>query len=216
MGSKPDNPDLWLEPLTPEKHMQDFHEICADEQAAQWSTLRHTDSFESSKALMEKAFMHTANKPWFINRAVMSSNYPSPNSDGTKMVGIVKTVRASHWGLSIGYKLRSDCWGKGYATRAVQMLLDEFWSQPRRAPRREVYAARKQEEGVADDDEDIEITHLIAQVDAENRGSMRVSEKCGGKVVTICEKSVKVWRFDEKRDMAVWRFDKPPVVPPSA
>ncbi|KAF4820797.1 hypothetical protein CGCTS75_v011227 [Colletotrichum tropicale] len=220
------------------RHLNDFHEMCADEKACEWSSLRHTKSLESSKKLMENTFTSTRQAPWLITCAIMSSKYPTPDNEGgscTKMIGCVRTTRASLWGLSIGYKIRSDCWGKGYATRALQMFLDEYWSQKRTAPKSDVYVSQipvvhavafheslagkivddrarlghvsnETEDG---DDDVIEITHLIAQVDPKNVGSMKVAEKCGGIFVTISEKSVKVWHFEEKRDMAVWKLDKP-------
>ncbi|KAL3303997.1 acyl-CoA N-acyltransferase [Colletotrichum asianum] len=220
------------------KHLNDFHEMCADEKACEWSSLRHAESLESSKKLMENTFTSARQAPWLVTCAIMSSTYPTPDTEGgccTKMIGCVRTTRASPWGLSVGYKIRSDCWGKGYATRALQLFLDEYWSQERMAPKSNVYvspgptattvaldqslAENTSGDGaqlghVSSDNEDsngddIEITHLIAQVDPKNVGSMRVAEKCGGKFVTISEKSVKVWRFEEKRDMAVWKLDKP-------
>ncbi|KAH0430932.1 hypothetical protein CcaCcLH18_07490 [Colletotrichum camelliae] len=236
----PAGPDIWLEPLTMKKHLNDFHEMCADEKACEWSSLRHTESLESSKKLMENTFTSTHQAPWLVTCAIMSSAYPAPDNEGgccTKMIGCVRTTRASPWGLSVGYKIRSDCWGKGYATRALKLFLDEYWGQERMAPKSGVYVSRSPTESTValdqslaekivsdraqlghasndneDDDgdrDDIEITHLIAQVDPTNVGSMRVAEKCGGKFVTISEKSVKVWRFEEKRDMAVWKLDKP-------
>ncbi|KAK1731608.1 uncharacterized protein BDZ83DRAFT_746535 [Colletotrichum acutatum] len=168
----------------------------------------------------------------------------------TKMIGTIRTTTVSAWGLSIGYKLRSDCWGKGYATRAITAFLEMYWSQRRLAPRREAAvvtevaasaaegqrrqgddgahassagdldqrlqtkengatAATKDAESDDDDGDQVEITHLIAQVDLENVGSMRVCEKCGGRLVAVEKECIKVWRFAEMRDMAVWRFDKP-------
>ncbi|KAF4811894.1 hypothetical protein CGCSCA5_v009564 [Colletotrichum siamense] len=219
-------------------HLNDFHEMCADEKACEWSSLRHTESLESSKKLMENTFTSTRQAPWLVTCAIMSSKYPAPDTEGgycTKMIGCVRTTRPSPWGLSVGYKIRSDCWGKGYATRALQIFLDEYWSHERTAPRSDVYVSPSPtettvvldqslaENNVGDgaqlghvsneakdgDGDDIEITHLIAQVDPKNVGSMRVAEKCGGEFVTISEKSVKVWRFEEKRDMAVWKLDRP-------
>ncbi|KXH31689.1 hypothetical protein CSIM01_08639 [Colletotrichum simmondsii] len=167
----------------------------------------------------------------------------------TKMIGSIRTTTVSAWGLSIGYKLRSDCWGKGYATRAITAFLEMYWSRRRLAPRREMVvvpevrssaaggqgrqgdgdahassagdldaslqtkgngatAATRDAESDVDGDQ-VEITHLIAQVDLENVGSMKVCEKCGGKLVAVEKECIKVWRFAEMRDMAVWRFDKP-------
>ncbi|GKT42484.1 uncharacterized protein ColSpa_02665 [Colletotrichum spaethianum] len=153
----------------------------------------------------------------------------------TKLIGVIRTTRSSPRGLQIGYKLRSDCWGKGYATRAVCAFLDVYWSRPRWVPREEVFVPQTQgggevgldmlkdgpsrrgenvvtrAAGLGGEDDEIEITHLIAQVDPENIGSMRVAEKSGGKLVAVDRGCVKVWRFPEMRDMATWRLDKPQV-----
>ncbi|KXH46119.1 hypothetical protein CNYM01_12845 [Colletotrichum nymphaeae SA-01] len=163
----------------------------------------------------------------------------------TKMIGSIRTTTVSAWGLSIGYKLRSDCWGKGYATRAITAFLEMYWSRRRLAPRSEVVVlpevqasaggqtrqgddgpsvptgdldtrllakgngATRDAESDVDREDQVEVTHLIAQVDLENVGSMKVCEKCGGRLVAVEKECIKVWRFAEMRDMAVWRFDKP-------
>ncbi|KAK1986129.1 GNAT domain-containing protein [Colletotrichum cereale] len=238
MQLQPSKPDFWLEPLD-EKHLWDFHELCSDEQAALWSSHRCTATTEASAVLLTKTFAKDAGKPWHVSCAVMSSTQsPQGAHDArpamtTKMIGVVKTTRATPWGLSIGYKLRSDCWGKGYATRAVGAFLDVYWSRPRRAPRGEPFIQPTPDLGEAGPDvprdgaptqdgttttmaaglgrvsDEVEITHLVAQVDPENLGSMRVAEKCGGKLVAVDKGRIKVWRFPEMRDMAAWRLDKP-------
>ncbi|UQC83392.1 uncharacterized protein CLUP02_08887 [Colletotrichum lupini] len=257
-------PDLWLEPLDPHKHLQGFHELCSDETANLWSTRLHTTTLEASKERI--VVNNPETEPWHLSCAVMVSDYaslpPLPAEGGnngvpatditreTKMIGSIRTTTVSAWGLSIGYKLRSDCWGKGYATRAIAAFLDMYWSRMRLAPRREMVvvpevrssatggqskqgddgahassagdldpglqikgngatAAARDAEGDDDDGDQIEITHLVAQVDLENVGSMRVCEKCGGRLVAVEKECIKVWRFAEMRDMAVWRFDKP-------
>ncbi|KAK1590877.1 GNAT domain-containing protein [Colletotrichum navitas] len=239
MQSQSSKPDFWLEPLD-EKHLQDFHELCSDEQAAFWSSQRSTATLEATAVRLTQAFAKDIGKPWLVSCAIMSSNHPpqgahdaTPATATSKMIGVVRTTRASPWGLMIGYKLRSDCWGRGYATRAVCAFLDIYWSQPRRAPRGETLVQQALDNhearsglsrdetstrdgntmtrvvGFGGDADEVEITHLVAQVDPDNLGSIRVAEKCGGKLVTVAKESVKVWRFPEKRDMAVWRLDKP-------
>ncbi|EFQ26581.1 hypothetical protein CGRA01v4_09224 [Colletotrichum graminicola] len=239
MQSQSSKPDFWLEPLN-EKHLQDFHELYSDEQADAWSCQRSTATPEASAVLLTRASTNDAGKPWRVSCAIMSSNHPPPGAHDatpatatTKMIGVVKTTQASAWGLMIGYKLRSNCWGRGYATRAVCAFLNIYWSQSRRAPRGEVFVQQTPNiheasshvsrdgastrdgstmtrvAGLGGDADEVEITHLVAQVDPDNLGSMRVAEKCGGRLVTVAKESVKVWRFPEKRDMAVWRLDKP-------
>ncbi|KAK2048716.1 hypothetical protein LZ31DRAFT_30867 [Colletotrichum somersetense] len=239
MQSQSPKPDFWLEPLD-EKHLQGFHELSSDEQATLWSSLRSTATLEASAVVLTHALAKDSGRPWLVSCAVMSSNDPPPGAHDvtpanatTKMIGVVRTTRASPWGLMIGYKLRSDCWGRGYATRAVCAFLDVYWSQPRRAPRGEMFVeetSNTHEAGsgvsmdrmstrngnaitraarLGGDANEVEITHLVAQVDLDNLGSMRVAEKCGGQLVTVAKESVKVWRFPERRDMAVWRLNKP-------
>ncbi|KAF6844543.1 GNAT family acetyltransferase [Colletotrichum musicola] len=261
--------DLWLEPFSEEDHLQDFHEICSDEPASFWSTQPPTVSLEDSVHKMRTIYARNPQKPWLAIYAVMSSEYPGPDAEPTtKMIGMVRTSQPSPCGLMFGYKIRSDCWGQGYGTRAVKMFLDEYWKEPRWAPRGEVFAAPRRlsvaarnpsppagsvtdeasasvndeaspmetdeassletddasstsanvfygwegkypEFGGDDADMIIDIKHLIASVDLGNEGSMRVARKCGGKHVAVDRESVKVWRFGEKRDMAIWRMDRP-------
>ncbi|KAK1656117.1 GNAT domain-containing protein [Colletotrichum phormii] len=204
MCTKAPFPIFWLEPLDLKKHLQGFHELSSDEKAALWSTQLHTTTLEASKERMVKAL---TSDPWHLSCAITVQDYATKE---TSMIGIIRTTRASAWGLSIGYKLRSDCWGKGYATRAIRAFLEMYWSRSRVAPREEVFVpvgTKEVENGM--NGCDVEITHLIAQVDPENVGSMKVSEKCGGRLVAVEKECVKVWRFGEMRDMAVWRFDKP-------
>ncbi|KXH60918.1 hypothetical protein CSAL01_11554 [Colletotrichum salicis] len=219
MTSQRPKPRFWLEPLDLQKHLQGFHELSSDEEAALWSTQLHTTTLEASKERMEKAL---TSEPWHLSCAVMISDYTPPSlppddkedvtstTKETKMIGIIRTTRASAWGLSIGYKLRSDCWGKGYTTHAIRVFLEMYWSRSRVAPREEVFVSVgvKEAENEMNGGE-VEVTHLIAQVDPENVGSMKVSEKCGGRLVAVEMECVKVWRFGEMRDMAVWRFGKP-------
>lgn len=96
---------------------------------------------------MRTIYARNPQKPWLVTYAVMSSEYHGgDNSEPvtttrTKMVGMVRTSQPSQWGLMFGYKIRSDCWVKGYGTRAVEMFLEEYWKEPRWAPRGEVFAA---------------------------------------------------------------------------
>lgn len=59
--------------------------------------------------------------------------------------------------LGLGYLLRRDCWGRGYATEGAQALLDEAF-QNRGAP------------------------EVIAEIRPENLASRRVAERLGMKV----------------------------------
>ncbi|KAF4481417.1 hypothetical protein CGGC5_v011119 [Colletotrichum fructicola Nara gc5] len=164
-------------------HLNDFHEMCADEKACEWSSLRHTESLESSKKLMENTFTSTRQAPWLVTCAIMSSTYPTPDNEGgccTKMIGCVRTTRASPWGLSVGYKIRSDCWGKGYATRALQLFLDEYWSQKRTAPKSDVY---------------------VSQIPAVN--AVAFDKSLTGKIVDDRAQIPKMWEREERQGVAL-------------
>ena len=56
--------------------------------------------------------------------------------------------------VEVGYLLHKKCWGKGYATEALQAILT--WAK-----------------------EHLSVDYVIAFADPENRGSIRVMEKCG-------------------------------------
>lgn len=70
----------------------------------------------------------------------------------------------------IGYAVHPDAWGKGIATEALQLLLKLWWDLPRRTA-----------EG--DSAHPVEVEKVFALCEKRNRGSCRVLEKCGFKVV---------------------------------
>ncbi|KAE9568196.1 hypothetical protein CGMCC3_g15729 [Colletotrichum fructicola] len=134
-------------------HLNDFHEMCADEKACEWSSLRHTES----------------------PMACDLRHHVLDVSDTRQRRGL----------------LYQDDW-LWYATRALQLFLDEYWSQKRTAPKSDVY---------------------VSQIPAVN--AVAFDKSLTGKIVDDRAQipkmweSVKVWRFEEKRDMAVWRLGKP-------
>ncbi|KAJ5519716.1 Acyl-CoA N-acyltransferase [Penicillium fimorum] len=70
----------------------------------------------------------------------------------------------------IGYALHPSCWGKGYATEALQLMLKMWWNLARRTV----------------DSEDAcpaEVEKAFALCEKRNAGSSRVLEKCGFKIV---------------------------------
>ena len=170
------------------------------------------DDFEESKAAYQQYFLDpTAQKPWILTKAIM---VPNPAAEGgEEAVGFVFTARPSPWGLKLAYYLCDDCWGKGYASAGAKKFLEEYWSEPRRAPLHEIYRDVDEdgnlvEVEVANKDEQlVEIKHLIAEVDYGNIGSMRVAEKCGGNIIDSFDD--RLTRFEGLRKHAVWKIEKP-------
>lgn len=70
----------------------------------------------------------------------------------------------------IGYSILPECWGKGYATEALQMMLKMWWN----IPRREMPSLFAREE---------EPEKVYALCEKANHGSCQVLRKCNFEVV---------------------------------
>ena len=197
-------------------------------------------------------------------RPANATQGPAIDAAEATLVGLIRFGSSTPGGPMVGYRIRSDSWGRGYATRALRQFLAWFWSETRRGPRGALFAphhsvvipaadgeaeasamavdpseaavatagsvseSRDAEtnhavgaekaaetpapEPKAEGDDEIEITFILAGVDPENIGSRRVIEKCGGVHVRTVKKGLKLWRFAEKRDLAIYRWDKPDTV----
>ncbi|KAJ5154933.1 uncharacterized protein N7500_010372 [Penicillium coprophilum] len=70
----------------------------------------------------------------------------------------------------IGYAVHPSCWGKGYATEALQLMLKMWWNLARRTIDGEDACAAEAEKA-------------FALCEKRNTGSRRVLEKCGFNIV---------------------------------
>ncbi|KAJ5586652.1 Acyl-CoA N-acyltransferase [Penicillium hetheringtonii] len=70
----------------------------------------------------------------------------------------------------VGYSILPECWGKGYATEALQMMLKMWWN----IPRREMPSLFAREE---------EPEKVYALCEKANHGSCQVLRKCNFEVV---------------------------------
>lgn len=78
--------------------------------------------------------------------------------------------------FEIGYMLREEVWGLGYATEALGAWMRAWWGlERRRRGKGGVEHGREIEEGGGGVDRE----KLVAVVQAENRASRRVLERCG-------------------------------------
>ncbi|CAM1502149.1 Fc.00g041330.m01.CDS01 [Cosmosporella sp. VM-42] len=204
-------PRVRLEDLSM-KHVHDFHKMWSSERVALYSSRLVNDNFEESRDIFQRSFIDTAaKKPWIVKKAIMVPK--SGVQGGEEAAGFISTGRPSPHGLKLAYQLRDDCWGRGYASAAAKQFLHEYWSRPRVAPLNEIYGQYDENgdpvEAVETNAADgiIEIKHLIAEIDFENKGSMRVAGKCDGRIIGTID--IKVLRFDGLRPHAVWQLDKP-------
>ncbi|KAF7552083.1 hypothetical protein G7046_g7525 [Stylonectria norvegica] len=222
------------------KHVYDFHKMWSSERVALYSKRVVDKNIDASRVAFKRLLADTmTKKPWIMKKAIMVAKPGSEHVE--EAAGFISTVRPSPYGLLLAYQLRHDCWNKGYATAATRMFLEEYWGEPRIAPLGEVYLqphpqsqSQQQQHRLSevdsgngelenDEDEDeeseeseemVEIYHLIAEVDLDNKGSMRVTEKCGGRIIGTVD--LKLQRFNDLRTHAVWRLDKPePELEPS-
>ena len=100
--------------------------------------------FGRSRPEFDAHWTKILNDPKVIARAIIAVG---------NLVGYVSCIQMD--GLdSVGYWIERSQWGKGYATKGVQLLLDEVTKRP-----------------------------LHARVARTNAGSIRVLEKCGFRVV---------------------------------
>jgi RimJ/RimL family protein N-acetyltransferase len=138
---------LFLERLSLEKHLDDFHELWNNDQAVLWSyvlfnllnlrpalTLKHSSkpakkTLEESKDWMVNFILPTKETPDIDKFALLLKN--EKNEKGKlKMVGFVGTNRWCEQGMDVGYCLNIAYWNHGYATEGMKAFLDIFWSLP--------------------------------------------------------------------------------------
>ncbi|TVY91192.1 hypothetical protein LAWI1_G003910 [Lachnellula willkommii] len=126
---------LWLQPLIPEEHIDDFSEMMAHPK----SMMSQSDR-EASLARLHDIEASTE-KPWSEGWAILlrplrplskvdeQENF-GEESPKPKMIGFVAVVREGE----IGYRIHPDWWGKGYMAEALAMFLDLFWQTENSKP----------------------------------------------------------------------------------
>ena len=148
-------------------------------------------------------------KSWVMTKAVM---VPTEQSE-EEAVGFIFIAGSSPWGVRLAYYLVDDRWNQGYASAAAKQFLEEYWNEPRFAPSHEIYCVYDDIGNVVEntaekkDETLVEIGHLIAEVDFDNIGSMRVAEKSGAEMIATFV--AKLYKFEELRKHAVWQINKP-------
>ncbi|KAM4058053.1 acetyltransferase (GNAT) domain-containing protein [Hirsutella rhossiliensis] len=115
-------------------------------------------------------------------------------ADTGEMVGVGGCHRTCGGGLGwpvLGYMLRREFWGHGYATEFLAALLDAWWALPR-VPVPELRVERSTVDAVGGGDGSARECIVAVTLDA-NSGSQRVLDKCKLELV-------KVWEEPDLRD----------------
>ncbi|PQE04879.1 hypothetical protein CJF30_00004666 [Rutstroemia sp. NJR-2017a BBW] len=166
---------LWLEPLSPEKHMDEYHEMMIHPQTLAFST--RCTTIEQSRAYMLERLPH-AEKPWIENYAILLRPDPASgheNGNGPakpRFIGAVGVIRFEEGsGAEVGYGIHPEYQRKGYATEALRLFVELYWSRKR--------------EG--------DWNTLVAAVDPENTASERVVQKVGFTKGQLQDEEFEMW-----------------------
>ncbi|KAI5922582.1 acetyltransferase domain-containing protein [Camillea tinctor] len=106
----------------------------------------------------------------------------------------------------IGYKIKREYWGRGYATEFLHGILDAWWHLPRRAVDVEILSLAI---GAGETEE-----HIYANADIENVGSQRVLEKLGFKRIRVwTEPDTQLHRLGQQVTLVGFTLARPQLVP---
>ncbi|TAQ88128.1 hypothetical protein B7494_g3513 [Chlorociboria aeruginascens] len=186
-----ETPRIWLEPLTVEKHLVDYHEMWNNPEALVWSTQAPKVNLEESRAWMLTTLPspeHPTDQYAILLRPVLSNLEPWVNEDGSpKIVGIVGTFRRGGEGLETSYCMNIKYWGRGYATEAFREFLKVFWRLEERK----------------------DVERLVAKIDPDNVISEKIVRKAGAsKGEVMKEVYVRPVDAGKKRDLVCcWNVD---------
>ncbi|KAM3075285.1 hypothetical protein ACMFMG_007273 [Clarireedia jacksonii] len=129
---------LWLEPLSVEKHIDDYHALMIHPQTPAFSTRCAT--IAQSKEYMLARLPH-AEKPWIENYAVLLRPRVEKEeldvalelkemTKKPKLIGVVGVIRFQEGtGAEVGYGVHPEYQGRGYATEALRLFGGLWWGR---------------------------------------------------------------------------------------
>lgn len=137
-------PRLYLEPLSVDKHLEGYHSIYSNPSQLVWSSAKPTASIADSRAAFLDR-MRSDTKPWIQSYAILLRPGVGDEPDGIvkkdlqqngerqepQFIGLLGTNRQSpppELCPELGYRLKSDFFGHGYATEALRAFLDLYWT----------------------------------------------------------------------------------------
>ncbi|KAK3670619.1 hypothetical protein LTR78_009454 [Recurvomyces mirabilis] len=158
--------------------------ILSDRNVMQWTSqgvqtdLEQAERWASTRSLGPSVF----------NFVVYERSKYNTHPDEAPIIGVIGSFNAPF----VGYVFNADYFGKGYATEAMQGLIQQIFDH---------FAPRSQN--------DIAYDHIEGWTDALNTASRRVLLKSG---FTLCETRMQDFTsisFNEVRDTAVFRLARP-------
>jgi RimJ/RimL family protein N-acetyltransferase len=107
---------LELRPWTPED-LDAFHAIWGDPEVVFWGPAKDRDA---SRAVMEKVRARCAGRPWPVGWHAIVER------EGARIVGnlVLQPAPFAPEDLEVGWHLKHDAWGRGYATEAAKALIE--------------------------------------------------------------------------------------------
>ncbi|KAJ5086594.1 Acyl-CoA N-acyltransferase [Penicillium alfredii] len=129
-----------------------------------WPKIPHKDIKETEAVIASKTFQ-TLDASGALGRKFIFAIIPA-NDPNQRVIGAAG-INALVPGPSIGYGIHPEFWGYGYATEAVQALVDAWWKLPRELPEQSRAA---------------ETEKLYSACNKANAGSTKVLLKTGFKI----------------------------------
>jgi ribosomal-protein-alanine N-acetyltransferase len=233
---------LWLQPLSVEDHLDDYHEMLGKEDVMAWSCVSISSShhltymnspftFSTRKGPPHKTVEETLT---LMNNTCVASN-PGNNVrhkmyaillkpvvkltvNGErdwkpKMIGVIGTPRKDE----LAYNLHSSYWGKGYMSEALKVFLDLYFSS--KSPSfisasNLAFFGEDFAKEIAQNFTVPEDQFIRAYADPENLASLRVLEKAGFREVRRYDQHYKRASLGgtRKSDLICFLLEKHPVV----
>jgi RimJ/RimL family protein N-acetyltransferase len=160
---------------------EEFHKLRTQPEVMIWTSLGKVDSdLEATRTWIKRFLSPNDETTWVF--AIEELANPG---------GIIGTV-GSHLAEppTIGYMLRNENWGKGYATEALKGCLQEYW----KLPRKEIdLQSNMFENNLLNDAGEPAKEVLLAEIELQNVPSVKVIEKCGF-IATGTHEDVEDWR----------------------
>ncbi|KAH7304953.1 hypothetical protein B0I35DRAFT_494478 [Stachybotrys elegans] len=193
---------LWLDDMSL-RHLQEFHQMRTDKEAARLSDDTVSESMEESKARLE-AHIAELNDSWTDSYVMKKAIVVDRGNSGFKTVGFIYTTGPTPQGLGLRFEMLSQWRRHFYCTQGLlkffEMYHDTFTQ--RRAPvekafdiEDDIWHAR-----AAGDDGKVPVQHLVCSIPMENKGAYAVAWKLKG-VPRLSERSGHyIFYFERKID----------------
>ncbi|KAH7321391.1 GNAT domain-containing protein [Stachybotrys elegans] len=158
---------LVLKPLSAE-HLEGIHALRLQEDVMKWTTQARPDKdMEESRAWLERFLPPNDTK---------ALNYAICLGDTEEVIGIGGShIKEGELGWpELGYMLRKEAWGNGYATEFLRAFLQAWWALPRARVQLKVDKST-----ILDADAAVKQECLVAITEVTNRPSQSVLRKAG-------------------------------------